>query len=162
MTAIHRTTGIGPFAARRLSGCGRPLQSRLGRVWVRARKRCRRRLSHPHRQRYAHDWADGTVNSGDQLWLGIALAKTAAGQSRNERQSSGKLRHLLRQRSENVALPVGARTPPFGDLSQRASATGAIARTRIERADFDARRFQTLSRCSVQTIAPSGNLRDTT
>ena len=26
---------------------------------------------HPHRQRYADNWADGTVNSGDQIWLGL-------------------------------------------------------------------------------------------
>ena len=97
---------------------------------------------HPHRQRSAHNRADGTVNSGDQLWLGIAPAKAAAGRSRNDRQSSGKLRHPLRQRRENVALPVGARTTPFGDLGQRASAAGAMARTRIERADVDARRFR--------------------
>ena len=39
-------------------------------------------------------------------------------------------------------LPVGARTTPLGNFGERASATGAMARARIERADFDARRFR--------------------
>ena len=59
----------------------------------------------------------------------IALAKTAPGRSQNDQQSSGKPRHPLRQRSEKIAFPVGARTTPFDDLAERATAAGAASKS---------------------------------
>ena len=77
------------------------------------------------------------------------MAKAAAWRSQNERQSSGKLRHPLRQRNENLALTVSARATPFGDLGERSTAAGAMACARIERADVDARRFRITGHCIV-------------
>ena len=91
---------------------------------------------------------DGGITSrGDQFQSGFHPTKTAAWRSRNERQSSGKLHHPLWQRSENLALTVGVRAAPFGDLGERSTTTGAMACARIERADIDARRSEGVGHC---------------
>ena len=95
-----------------------------------------------------HD-RDRSLTSGRvRLRRGFHPTKTAAWRSRNERQSSGKQHHPLWQCSENLAL-VGARTTPFGDLGERSTTASAMARARIERADFDARRFRSVGYCIV-------------
>ena len=89
-----------------------------------------------------HDRDGGLTNGGVRLRRRIHPTKTAAGRSGNERQSSGKLRHPLRQCGENLSLTVSARAAPFGDLGERSTTAGAMACARIERADINTGRYR--------------------
>ena len=104
-----------------------------------------------HRQRFALTGTAASTSGGVRLRRGIHPTKTAAGRSRNERQSSGKLRHPLRQCGENLSLTVGARAAPFGDVGERSTTAGAMACARIERADLNARRFRRLGHCIIDS-----------
>ena len=67
---------------------------------------------------------------------------TAAWRSEDDRLTSGKSRHALRQQGKYRALPFGSCAAPFADLGDGASAAGAKPCARIERADRNTGRLR--------------------